>query len=432
MARAALPPRTVRPHPLTPNLVAGTDARTQVNSRNPRVLLLHNRYRQPGGEDVVVAAQAQLLRERGHDVRVLEKDNRAIDRYGLLKKALLFYEMSGNPKSAAEVAKIADEFKPDVALIHNFLPLLSPSIYAPLKRRGVKIVQYLHNYRLVCPAGTLYRDGKACTLCIDEGLSHAVKYRCWNNSKLASLGLTRMLDRHRRARTWHKQPDLFVALNSYQRDVLIKAGVIPEERTIVQPNFMADPAGQPVDSQAGSLRDGTGFVYAGRLTPEKGAATLLKAHALLDKVPLVVFGDGPQRKQLMNGAAVEFPGYRPKAEVDARIRSARAVIAPSEWQEVFGLSIIEAMGLSRAVIASRVAGPREIVEDGVTGLLFDAGNAEQLAACMRRLQDDPQLAVKLGQAGRARFEKLYSEEAGYCNLQEVFRRVTQVASAPDA
>ena len=385
---------------------------------SPRVLILHNRYRQPGGEDVVVGSQAQLLLERGHDVRLIEKDNREIDRYGFIKKVLLFYEMSGNPKSAAEVAKAADEFKPDVALIHNFVPLLSPSIYAPLKRRGVKIVQYLHNYRLVCPAGTLFRDGKPCSLCIDDGLRNAVKYRCWNGSKLATLGLTRMLDRHRRARTWHTQPDLFVALNTYQRNLLVKAGAIPAERTIVQPNFMfaaTTPENPP--------QPGEGFVYAGRLTPEKGVATLLKAHALLNGIPLVIFGDGPQREQLHGGAPVQFPGHRPKAEVDARIRNSRAVIVPSEWQEVFGLSIIEAMALGRAVIASRVAGPREIVEDGITGLLFDPGNAEQLAACLRRLQDDPQLAVKLGQAGRERFEKLYSEDAGYRNLQEVFGRV---------
>src|SRR5262249_24218924 len=110
----------------------------------PRVLILHNRYRQPGREDAVVAAQAGLLRARGPPGEVLQKDNREIDGYGLLRKAALFFEMSENSSAAAEVEKLAAAFKPNVALVHNFLPLLSPSIYKPLRRQGAKIIQYLH------------------------------------------------------------------------------------------------------------------------------------------------------------------------------------------------------------------------------------------------------------------------------------------------
>ena len=385
-----------------------------------RVLILHNRYRQPGGEDVVVAAQAELLRKRGHAVHVLEKDNSEIDSYGFFRKALLFFEMSENARAAAEVEKIVHEFKPDVAIVHNFLPLLSPSIYKPLKRNGVKVVQYLHNYRLVCAAGTLYRDGKACSLCVDDGLKHAVANRCWNDSKIASLGVTRMLDRHRRAQTWHTDVDLFVTLNGYQRELLVNAGVIPAARTIVHPNFLASDEAPPEAGVAGE-----GFMFAGRLMPEKGVQTLLNAHATLKDVRLTIFGDGPLRDALMNQytqPGVEFPGHRPRAEVRSRMVSARAVIVPSEWPEVFGLTAIEAMALGRPVIASRVAGPREIVEDKSTGLLFDPGNSEQLADCMRHLNAAPDVAVEMGRAGRARYEKLYDAEAGYRNLQDVFQR----------
>ena len=397
----------------------------------PRVLILHNRYRQPGGEDAVVAAQAELLKQHGHAVRVLEKVNREIDGYGLLKKAFLFLEMSGSTRSAQDVDGIAKVFEPGVALIHNTLPLLSPSVYAPLKRRGVKVIQYLHNFRLVCAAGTLFRDGHACTLCVDDGLKHAVTHRCWNNSKMASLGVTRMLERHRRARTWHTQVDLFVALNAYQRDVLVKAQVLPENKIVVQPNFL-------LNAPAADASIGEGFVYAGRLTPEKGVATLLKAHALLGREQgptsrLTILGDGPLRKDLATGSAgnagnagnanVEFLGHRPKEEVLQRLRGARAVVIPSEWHEGFPLSVIEAMAMGRPVIASRMAGPLEIVKDGETGLLFDAGNAEQLAACMRRLQDDRQLAERLGRAGQARFAVEYTADAGYRRLLENFERV---------
>ncbi len=388
-----------------------------MSDKAPRVLLLHNRYRQPGGEDAIVQAQAQLLRDRGHAVRVFEKDNREIDGYGLARKGMLFLEMSGNSRSAKEVDEIAQSFKPDVALIHNTLPLLSPSVYAPLKRRNVKVIQYLHNFRLVCPAGTLFRDGKACTLCVDDGLKHAVTYRCWSNSTFATLGVTRMLDRHRRARTWHTQVDLFVASNKYQRDIFVKANVLSESRIVVQPNFLLQPP------DLGEVNAGSGFVFVGRLTPEKGIETLLKAVASLSGVRLTVIGDGPLRDKLAASDRVEFLGQRPKEEVLARVQAARAVVVPSEWHEGFPLTVIEAMMMGRPVIASRMAGPLEIVQEGQTGLLFDAGNVEQLAGCLRRLEDDPKLAEEYGRAGRGRFDQECSPDAGYRRMVENFERV---------
>jgi glycosyltransferase involved in cell wall biosynthesis len=388
------------------------------NHEPARCLVLHNRYRQPGGEDICVADQVRLLQEHGHAVRLFEKDNREIDSYGLLRRARLFFETAGNSRSAAEVARIVAEFKPDVAHVHNTLPLLSPSIYAPLKTAGVKVIQWLHNYRLVCPAGTLYRDGKACTLCVDEGLAHAVKQRCWNHSKLATLALTRMLERHRRARTWFEQVDLFVALNRFQRDLLVKAGLVPEGKIIVRPHFRYAPAAPKSETQPGE-----GFLFAGRLTQEKGVQTLAMA-ADEARVPLKILGDGPLRAAIAERhSAIRMPGHVPHEQVLEEIAKARAVVVPSEWQEPFGLTSIEAMALGKPVIASRVAGSMEIVQDGVTGLLFEPGDVSGLAQCLRRLQDDAEFCRKLGAAGRERFEKEYSPEAGYARMVEVCRRV---------
>ena len=382
------------------------------------VLILHNRYRQPGGEDVVVRQQAALLRARGHAVRVHEKDNREIDGYGLARKAGLFFKTAGNPDAAQEVERLIQEFKPRAALVHNTLPLLSPAIYRPLKDAGVKVIQYLHNYRLVCAAGTLFRDGQPCSLCVDDGLKHAVHYRCWNNSKPASLAFTRMLERHRRARTWFKDVDLFVALNTHQRDVLVLAGAIPADKVAVQPNFSTEPP-----APAGAL--GEGFVFLGRLAPEKGVETLLQAHALEPRTPLKIIGGGPLLPAVRAAQREGLAACGP-LEHDAALRelaAARALIFPSLWQETFGLSLIEAMALGRPVIASRVAGPREIVQDGVTGLLFDPGDAAGLAACIRRLRDDAALAARLGQAGRERYEKEYSPDAGYRHMSGNFARL---------
>ncbi|MFH0937881.1 MAG: glycosyltransferase family 4 protein [Planctomycetota bacterium] len=381
-------------------------------------IILHNRYRQSGGEDVVVAVQAQLLKEKGHVVRVFEKDNRGIDRYGLFRKIALFFKTADNTKAALEVARIVEEFKPQIALVHNTLPLLSPAIYAPLKKAGVKVVQFLHNYRLVCPAGTLYRDGRQCELCASDGLGHAVKYRCWNNSLMASLAVARMLQRHRRARTWHTQVDMFVALNTYMRDWLLKVGIAPAEKIIVQPNFSY--FNYIAATSVAVTEPGDGFIYAGRLAPEKGIRTLLAAHAELKDVSLKIIGEWPNDRRDGAGSSSDvFTGYQSREQTLREIAAARALVFPSEWQEPFGLSIIEAMALSKPVIASRVAGPKEIVQDGVTGMLFEPGDVKSLADCMRRLHENPELAARLGRAGRDRYLKEYSPEAGYRRLMEI-------------
>jgi len=399
-----------------------------VNTPLPRILLIHNRYRQPGGEDVVVAAQSRLLREKGHDVEHFEKDNRTIDGYNLFQKAALFFNTADNSSAAAEVAALAHHFKPDVAFVHNTLPLLSPSIYAPLQKAGVKIIQWLHNYRLVCPAGTLFRDGTPCTLCVDGGLAHAVKHRCWTGSKLATLALTRMLERHRRAETFKNRINLFVALNSYQRDLLVEHQIVRARNIVVQPNFIFPPstAGfQPasIDSdtgQAGCLRydaPGDGFIMAGRLTPEKGIASLVEAAATLNKIRVQIIGDGPLYPDAVAAKPnVDAAGRLPREETMRRIATSRALIFPSLWPEGCPTTIIEAMALGRAVIAARVPGALELVTENVNGLLFDPGNATQLAACIQKLHDDPALASRLGQVGRERYLKEFTPDAGYERL----------------
>ena len=404
-----------------------------------RVLILHNRYRQPGGEDVVAQSQAELLRSKGHEVRLFEKDNKVIDSYGLFRKALLFFETADNARSAAEVEKIVAEFKPDVAHIHNTLPLLSPSIYKPLKRAGVKVIQYLHNYRLVCPAGTLFRDGKHCQLCVDGTLAPAVEYRCWSQSKMATLAVTRMLERHRRAKTWHRDVDLFVALNGYMRDVFVDKGVVPAEKIVVQGNLSAAVS-------VHAIVPGEGFIFVGRLVPEKGLRDFMFAALRLScegPTAIAIAGEGPLSEEEAlfgprgdyladeNGHEVTMPfngtvdwlGQIGQRAVIDRIAASRALVFPSVWQEPFGLSIIEAMALSKPVIASRVAGPKDIVQEGVTGLLFEPGNVDELAACMKRLQENPDLAVQLGQAGRAWYEQEYSPEAGYRRMEENWQRL---------
>lgn len=382
----------------------------ETNSK-PRILIIHNKYRIAGGEDVCVAAQAELLRARGHEVRVFEKENKEIDSYGLLKKARLFFDTTHNSTVAAEVEQLAREFLPAAALIHNTLPLISPSVYTPLKRAGVRVIQWLHNYRLVCPAGTLFRDGKPCTLCVDDGLQHAAKYKCWTGSLPATLAINRMLERHRKAGTWLTQVDAFVALNSYMRDVLVSKGVVRAEKVSVLPNFVSVPQA-PLDGA------GEGFVFVGRLTPEKGIRTLLNAQKIAG-VPLKVIGEDPDEWREFAGEGVNFLGRLPRDEALAEVAKSRALIFASEWPEGCPGVIQEALALARPVIASRVAGATELVRDGENGLLFDAHNGRMLAERMLALQEFPDRARELGRQGLKDYQERFTPDAGYANLMKL-------------
>jgi len=376
-------------------------------------LIIHNKYRIAGGEDICAAAQADLLRAKGHEVRVYEKENTSIDSFGLLRKVRLFFETTHNPAVAEEVAQVARDFKPASALIHNTLPLISPGVYAPLKSAGVRVIQWLHNYRLVCPAGTLFRNGKPCTLCVDGGLQHAAKYKCWTGSMPATLALNRMLERHRKAGTWLKQVDRFVALNSYMRELLVSKGVVPADKISVQPNFIHVQV-------APGEGEGQGFVFAGRLTPEKGLRTLLEAQKMAG-VPLKIIGEDPSEWRESAGPGVSFLGHVPREQLLAEVAASRALVFASEWPEGCPGVIQEAMALGRAVIASRVAGSAELIRDGENGLIYEPGDAQALAERLQALQKYGHRAAELGQQGLKDYQERFTPEAGYASLVKLMK-----------
>lgn len=392
------------------------------DSSKPRVLIIHNRYRQPGGEDVVADAQAMLLIARGHEVRIYEKNNSEINSYTLAQKARLFFQTPHNPKTAREVAALVEEFKPAVAHVHNTLPLISPSVYKPLNDAGVKVIQWLHNYRLICPAGTLYRDNAPCTLCLkDHSFAPAIQYRCWSNSKMATRALVRMLKSARREKLWARRVDLFVALNSYQKNILAEHEGIPPEKIVVQPNFH--------DAQALKPRKGNEapkeFLFVGRLSTEKGIRTLIKAVKQLPEISIAIAGDGPLREEVRRACAGSHVclGSMPRDELLERLAHARALLFTSEWPEGCPTVILEALACGVPVVASRVPGAVELLSEDKNALFFDPGDADGLANCVRRLNADSNLQSALGQNAREAYLQRFTVEAGYRNLMEMYERM---------
>ena len=385
------------------------------------ILQVHNRYQHAGGEDAVVRAERALLEAKGHHVSLFEVSNDEIR--GFWRKLRVALNVAYSQKSRDRLGKAISDFKPDVVHVHNFFPLLTPSVYDACREACVPVVQTLHNYRTLCPGALLMRDGRVCEDCIKGSAYRSVLYGCYRGSSLGTIAVARMVEFHRKCGTWREKVDCFVALTSFSKTKFVEAG-FPEEIISVKPNFYDGEA----DDKSCSDREGALFV--GRLSKEKGVHLLLKAWRGLD-IPIRIVGDGPLLDEVKQSAllAVSTLGQRSGAEVLTQMRRAAFLVMPSVWYEGFPMVIAEAFAHGLPVIASRLGSMAEIVEDGVTGLLFEAGNAEDLAAKVRWAIEHPDEMLQMGRNARSVYEEKYTSEANYRQLMEIYQKA--ISSAND-
>ena len=298
---------------------------------------------------------------------------------------------------------------------------LSPSVLGAAKDEGVPTVMTLHNYRLICPGALLMRGGKVCEHCIGKSPWHGVLRRCYRGSALQTALVARMISRNRRSGTWDRLVDAYIAITDICRGVFVRAG-LPADRVIVKPNFLQE---DPLPAES----PGAGAIFRGRLSREKGVRTLIEAWKQVPEAPLTIVGDGPERPALEKLAAslpnVSLVGQAGQPEAMERIKQAAFLIMPSEWYETFGRCIVEAYACGRPVVASRLGAMAELVKDGETGLLFEPGNARDLAAKVKALLADPAECQRLGRAARAEFEAKYTAERNYEMLMAIYRRVIE-------
>lgn len=378
-----------------------------------KILVLHNAYRQPGGEDAAVARETGLLRAHGHEVFVHERRNEAI---GGLRAATAGLRAPYSAAARDEVAAVIRSCRPDVVHAHNLFPLLTPSIYDAAAAAGVPVVQTLHNYRLVCPAGTLLRDGRPCELCVRGSAYQAVRYGCYRRSRLGSLAVARMVERHRAAGTWAAKVDRFVALTAFARAKLIEGG-LPGDRIAIAGNFAPDPGPSPDGGRRGLL-------YVGRLSEEKGIRALLAAVGTAG-VPVRIAGDGPLEPLVRTAPAMTALGRLAPDEVGAEMRSAAALVLPSLAYEGFPLVLVEAFAHGLPVIASGHGSLAELVEDGVTGWHVPPGDAQALAAAMRVVVEHPDDAAARGRAARSAYLARHAPEVAYARLAAIYGEVSR-------
>lgn len=431
---AAIEPPSPSPAGRRAGRTSAPSARTITNaqgsglteSQGPSVLLVHERYRQRAGEDAVFDAELDLLRRMNHDVRTLVVDNDAIpDDPGLGQRVRLGAETVWSSRAARLIASHLADRRADVVHVHNTFPLLSPSIYGVAHESGAAVVQTIHNYRTMCPAATLFRDGKPCEDCVGRAVPWpSVLHGCYRGSRLQTLPVAAMITTHRLLRTW-RNVDAFIALTDFAAAKLAEGG-LPAERIHVKPNFVSDPGARQ--------GPGDGFLFLGRLAPEKGVGTIIDAAPVLAPgITIRLAGDGPEAARLL-AAADRYPALQPlgrlgRDDVRAELEHCRALVFPSLWYEGLPMTILEAFASGVPVVAARRGAAAALVQDHETGLTYEPGDPAALAACLAWAQAHPHEMDDFGQAARRAFLERYTAEASHRRLLEVYGAALERVSA---
>lgn len=385
-----------------------------------RVVQAHNYYQQPGGEDSVVAAEHSMLFDAGHEIYQFNvSNNEIVGPWKVLKTAL---QAPYSPVAGAKMSAILLEFQPDLVHVHNFFPLLTPAIYDACRTLDVPVIQTLHNYRIVCAGALLMRNGRPCEDCVSGSPYNAVMHGCYRNSPPASWAVARMVDTHRRRRTWEAKVDRLIALTEFAKSRFVNAG-IPSDRIAVKPNFVVDRQ----VSETGVPR--LGALFVGRLSPEKGLSTLLQAWISSD-VPLRIVGDGPllEWARTMALPDAEVLGRLGENAIVSEMGRAEFLVMPSEWYEGFPMVLAEAFCQGLPVITSRLGSMAEIVEDGVTGLHFTPGDAVDLAVKVRWAAEHPEEMRQMGLNARRVYEQKYTPETNYRQLIAIYEAAIEERS----
>lgn len=386
-----------------------------------KIVLAHNYYQQPGGEDWVYTQERQLLESHGHEVVTYERTNSELLGSSSLQRLYLAKKVVWAEDSHRQILGLLRKEKPHIVHVHNTFVQISPSIFSACREAGVPVVQTLHNFRLICPAATLFRDGKICEECGESGLWRSIRHACYRESYSSTAAIAVMLTLHRKARTWDEDVSVYIALTQFARQKFAEGG-LPAEKIRVKPNFVSPDPGERNGA-------GDGAIFVGRLSPEKGLKTLIRAWGQLRvRVPLRILGDGPQREELermasdLKLAQVTFLGHLSHDVTQAAIKNARLLILPSECYENFPMTIVEALSCGTPVVCSRLGAMQEIVTDMETGLHFTPGNPEELAGKVAWAWDNPGQLKDMGRAARLEYEQKYKADDNYAALMSIYHQ----------
>ena len=390
-----------------------------------RILQVHNAYQIPGGEDVVVANEKKLLEMNGNEVFSYSRNNDELKTMNAFQKLLIPFTAVYSFKTYRDVKKLIRENKIDIVHVHNTLMVVSPSVFYAAFHCHVPVVQTLHNFRMLCPAGSYFRGDRICEECSEKGLQCSLKYGCYRGSKAQTFVSAAILKIHRMLGTYRKVN--FICLTEFNREKLSRLNeggkqIVDMKKVYIKPNFTFQEGISGEVQKAGDY-----FLVVGRVEALKGIDVVVKAFEKIPDQKLIVAGDGPMMAEMKayikdhNMSNVKFAGYLDKAKVQEKYRGAKAVIMASQCYEAFAMTIAEAYSNAVPVIAGNVGNLANMVEEGVTGIKFVYDSPDDLVA--KILKYNTMDIAKMKQNAKTFYEKRLKPEDNYRILEEIYHKI---------
>ena len=385
-----------------------------MSEKKENVLIVHNYYQIPGGEDTVVANEKKMLEEHGHKTVLYSRHNSELNQLSKIKKLLLPFSTIFNCRTYREVKTLIKEEKIDVVHVHNTLNLISPAVYYAAMACKVPVVQTIHNFRLLCPGATFYRDGHICEDCATKGLFCAVKHQCYRNSKVQTLACVINTWIHRISGIYGKLN--YICLTDFNKDKILQLKQIKKEKVFVKPNFV-----QSAESIVPYEQRKKQFVYAGRLDHLKGIDFLLETwkESSFDDYKLIICGTGPmeewckkyvQEHHLRN---VDIKGFVDNKTAKNMIGESKALILPTRWYEGFPMTIVESYSVGTYVVGTDMGNVGSLITNDATGWKFTENSKESLKNAMNQ-------ARNMNEGISEDSIKKYSEEKNYEQLRVIY------------
>ena len=404
-------------------------------------ILYCNKYDYPfSGTETYLFDLIHQMDQRGHETALFSMDHGRTPAFtgrsyripyidfkdpnaGLLKKVKMAAHALYSPSARRVMRSCLADFSPDLAHVRGIYHHLSPSILWELKRQGIPVLYHLNDFKILCPTYNSVADGRPCELCSHGAFHNAATKGCYTGPRSSAVVLAAEAYLHKWLRTYERCVDMFLAPSEFVRSKLIASG-FPAERIEVLSHFQALPGDEQLTADEGYL------LYFGRLSPEKGVYELLRAMVRLPHVPLIIAGDGPERPRLealareLNLNQVLFAGMVHGEELQKLIAGCSFSVFPSHAYETLGKSILESYAWGRPVIAGDLGSRRELVQHGVTGLLYSDGDRDQFAHSIGFLFDRPDLIEKMGAAARSRVKANHDPDRHVEKLLELYYRLT--------
>lgn len=388
--------------------------------RKKKVLIVHNYYQIPGGEDTVVANEKKMLEEHGHDVVLYSRNNSELNHMKKASKLLLPFSVIFNIRTYRDVKRIIKDNSIDIVHVHNTLNLISPSVYYAARSLDIPVVQTVHNFRFVCPAATFYRDGDICEDCLSKGLGCAVSHRCYRGSRIQTLACVLSTKIHRMLGIYRKIN--YICLTKFTRDKLLninknrKNPVFIPDSFYIKPNFTYP---NPVNHKKGDF-----FLFIGRIEKIKGIDLLIEAFSKLPEEKLIVAGTGTdldryKRLALAGGCDnIIFEGFVEREKLNNYLSEAKAVIVTSQWYETFGMIIAEAFSSHVPVITGDIGNIGGLVSDGVNGFKFTYDSPDDLVRAIEEFNSSDYMS--LSDNAYAEYENRFTPEINYRTLMDIY------------